>query len=310
MRNSLFLFAFVLAIFSCSEKLPKGIIPEDQMEDILYDFHLAQTIEIPYLGDRELNQEEVMKAFYEKHNITKEDFDSSMAYYTKDIKHLISMYERIEDRMDKAAAEAGVKVSENASSNLGVKGDTLDIWQGSRLHLLTPSEFNDQLTFLVNADSSYYQHDLFHLKFMPHFMISQDMEKTAHGPLQNGLSVGLIIKYANDSVSSSIRTIYSNVSTTIMLKADSAQNIKQVYGFFCLPTKNTAPVLIDGIQLYRFHTIDKQIDDILIDTESDEETGDSVIVFTKDSAGQQRRLSPQELRNNRKVQKRVRIRKR
>lgn len=307
MRNSfIFLLLFFISsvFFSCGDKTPKGVIPEEKMEQVLYDFHLAQALQEPHVGP-EFDAEQVMEALYAKYNITQEDFDTSMSYYSRDLEKLTAMYERLEKRYNEEAEKVGLEFSQASNVNtFGVTGDTLDIWPISRLHLLTVSALNDRFSFRVPADTTFYQHDIFHLKFMPHFLASYEELSKSNGSLMNGLVAGLIIQYENDSISSAIRTVYSSQKTTVILKADSARNIKTVYGFFSLHTKKAAPVLIDGIQLLKLHTGNYQ-----------EEQEEPSIIDRKgpmslDTAGSQRRLSPQELRSTRPVERKVNIRKR
>jgi len=308
MRNSfVFLLLFIISsvFFSCEEKTPKGVIPEEKMEQVLYDFHLAQAMQEPHVGP-EYDADQVMEALYAKYNITKAVFDTSMSYYSKDLEKLTAMYERLEKRYNEEAEKVGYELNQAATANtFGISGDTLDIWPISRLHLLTVSALNDRFSFYISADTTFYQHDMFRLQFLPHFLASPEDIAKSNGSLMNGLVAGLIIQYENDSISSAIRTIYSNQRSNVILKADSARNIKSVYGFFSLHTKRAAPVLIDGIQLFKLHTGDNQEE-----PEDRPSLLDRKDPMALDTMGSQRRLSPQELRSTRPVERKVNIRKR
>ena len=126
----------------------------------------------------------------------------------------------------------------------------------------------------------------------------------------NGLVAGLVIHYENDSVSTAIRTIYSNQYSNIVLRADSARNIKAVTGFFSLNSEKSSTVLIDGIQLLRFHTGTPAAQQAKENSDAPVLQKDTLVV--KDTADIiiQKRLSPQELRQSKPVQKKVNIKKR
>lgn len=305
MRNSFVLLILLLCVsfFSCSKKTPPGIIPQQEMEDILYDFHLVQGTDLPHV-DQEVNSEQMLAAFYKKHGITQEDFDSSMAYYTKDLKNLMAMYERLAKRIEETANEEGVLNAQAMNDPTGYKGDTLDIWPLSRLQLLTNSQLNNHLTFHVQADTNFYQHDVFYLNFHPHFL-APPVDNFSSVPVSSGVTAGLIVQYENDSLSAVVRTIYNNQYTSVILRADSTRNIKSVFGFFNMPSKNFMPVLLDDISLHRFHTSDKPF----VPTEvTDRET--LVAEEQPETITVNRRLSPQELRSSRPVERKVNIKKR
>lgn len=305
MRNSFKILFFIagLLLFSCSEKTPKGVIPKDRMEDVLYDFHVIQAVDLPHI-DQEVDKESLMEAFYEKHHITKEDFDSSMSFYSRDLDGLLAMYEHVTKRIDESAANEGVVDLRDHSQDL--RGDTLDIWPLSRIHLLTASKLNHQFTFEIDADTTFYQHDRFNLVFSPHFLNPSSEQYRNGEVLQNGVAVGLIVKYENDTISSTIRTIYSAQPTTITLRADSAYIIKSVLGFIGLPNKNSSPVILDGIKLLKIHVNNESSpsEKVLVTDESELAPRDTT------TSGPQRRLSPQELRSTRPVERKVNIKKR
>lgn len=293
------ILAFV--VFACSESVPKGVMPRDKMVDVLYDFHLAQSLEQPHLGPK-IDIDAVMSAFYEKHNITKEDLDSSLSWYSKNMDLLADIYKELGQRYEAAEKQVGSPVRESSSYN--VSGDTLDIWNQSRLRFLTKSKFNNHFDFSIPADTTFYIHDLFQLMFDLHFMDTPQNSQTPTS-VESGVAVGLVVHYDNDSISSTMRTIYSPMHSSLILKADSALKIKSVSGFFSLPSKRASSVIIDGISLLRFHTESEEPAKI-----EEPEERDSIIKSPTDSLPAQRRLSPQEIRSSKPVEHKVRIRKR
>lgn len=306
MRNSFLLLVllFCVSFFSCTKKTPAGIIPQDKMEDILYDFHLVQGADLPHVN-QDVDAEVILESFYKKYDITQEDFDSSMAYYTKDLKNLMAMYDRVAKRIDLAANDGELKMEGgiNDAAN-AYKGDTLDIWPLSRLFLLTSSELNSHFTFHIQADTTFYQHDVFHLNFHPHYL-TPPTDAFSDAPIQAGVTAGLIVRYENDSLSTVIRTNYNNQYTSVILRADSALAIREVFGFFSMPSKKYMPVLIDNISLQRFHTGDAPM--VSDDSEFSRRPIERELPETTTVS---RRLSPQELRQQRPVERKVNIRKR
>lgn len=289
-----------LCVIACSESVPKGVLPKGKMADVLYDYHLAQSFEQPHMGPK-VDVDAIMDAFYKKHDITREDLDSSLAWYSRHVDLLAEVYAELGERFNDASSS--VAPNATVSSSYDVHGDTLDIWNQSRLRFLTSSKLNNHFEFLVPADTSFYMHDLFQLQFDLHFMNPQENIMSVSAS-ETSLTVGLVVRYENDSVSASLRTVYSPQHSSLMLKADSALQIKSVSGFFGLPSKKSVPVIIDGITLQRYHT--EAVEPESTDSHDEED----VVATSPDSLPAPRRLSPQEIRSSKPVERKVHIRKR
>ena len=86
--------------FSCQkDKVPEGIVDEKTMVDILAEMHTADAffnIMNGYECDTligEINY--TYNQIFKKHNVSKEDFDKSMDYYSKNPKKFRAMYEKV-----------------------------------------------------------------------------------------------------------------------------------------------------------------------------------------------------------------------
>lgn len=89
------MFRFVPAIFillffsSCSgkDKIPKSILPQGKIQDVMWDMILADEFVTSYIwkNDSLINRLEESSKFYERifsiHKITKEQFQKSITYY-------------------------------------------------------------------------------------------------------------------------------------------------------------------------------------------------------------------------------------
>jgi hypothetical protein len=101
MKITAFIFSLILLV-SCSsnktEKIPEGIIPFDAMSDIMLDVQLMEShlnserMYDPYIADSTLA---FYNAVYKKHKVTKEHYDSSMAYYANHILLMDSLYNNV-----------------------------------------------------------------------------------------------------------------------------------------------------------------------------------------------------------------------
>ena len=78
------LFCILLAMIvmlSCVKEI-KHLTP-GTMEDILYDYHLAQNMTDYDDADRDYHKHLYYAAVLKKHGVTQADFDSSMVYYLR-----------------------------------------------------------------------------------------------------------------------------------------------------------------------------------------------------------------------------------
>lgn len=118
------LFKTLLLIFiitSCGTSTPDGVIPIEKIIPIIEEVHIANAV----LIDTHKSKKESLSCYkyiYEKHNITQEEFDSSMEYYAKNPKKLRKAYIEILNRLE--IRDSLLKVAQEART------DTLQLWKG------------------------------------------------------------------------------------------------------------------------------------------------------------------------------------
>ena len=85
MRKTLFFFiaAFVVAFLTVSCDDNKHIISSGEMEEILYDYHLADAMAQQAKGGYAQNAVAYRAAVLKKYDVSQSDFDSSMVYYMR-----------------------------------------------------------------------------------------------------------------------------------------------------------------------------------------------------------------------------------
>ena len=90
MRRLLPVFLLLLVLVSCTgrKSVPKGVLPPDQMEKVLYDVILAEGYAESYLyADSSMSKEEWMNKEMDKvlaiHKVSQETFMKSYDFYKK-----------------------------------------------------------------------------------------------------------------------------------------------------------------------------------------------------------------------------------
>ncbi|MBQ0048105.1 MAG: DUF4296 domain-containing protein [Prevotellaceae bacterium] len=287
----------LLFAFSCS-KNPDGILSTGKMEDVLYDYHIAQGLidQLP-VEEREKKSQEYIDAVFEKHGVTEAEFDSSIIYYNRHSKDLHKIYSNIKDRLTEVSEEMKVTNGNNDLMAIFAEGgDTTNLWNKDNLIVLRDKEILNHESFLFNADSSYRKNDQFTLSFSSLFVKEQNDERDVQ------LCAGLILYFKDGKSIAQTRQINYNGQQQISVKAIEGQDISKVGGFFYYSGKTATRNIcfIDGISLIRMHEKDSEpavtVDTVKVDS------------IAKDTLNlPAKRLSPEEIRNMNKSNEQIKI---
>lgn len=239
------------ALSGCKPTVPSTFLSEDEMEDILYDYHLAEAMARVQGGDYSHTLVTYRTAVLRKYGVSQEKFDTSMVYYMRHTEQLLAIYKHISERMESRAHELGSNVGSLAEmGNIRAHGDTTDIWKGESSVALIPDQPYNLRSFTLRADSSFRQGDSFTLTLTSNF-IFQDGSR-------DGV-VSLAVVYANDSVASRVQHVSSAMPVTVSISNDDSLKVREVRGFFLLApntqTGSTSTTLhlmtLSHIHLYR-----------------------------------------------------------
>ena len=236
------LIACLALLTSCGKEIPDEIIQPNQMEKVLYDYHLMMS-----LSDNSKNTEKEARKNYvfQKHGITKADFDSSMVWYTRESKELMTIYDNLNKRFKREHEHTArlLESREDATTRTFVSGDTVDVWSKENLLWFTKAPLNNRLTFEIKADTTFHPRDAFHWNMDYYFF--------AEGEAIMGLNV----VYDNDSVIGMTKSITQSGPQDIYLHTDSTFKIKALNGFIYVPEsqKKQPNILLHKINLTRYH---------------------------------------------------------
>ena len=245
-----FMFAFVTLLLSCKPQVPGKYIQPDDMEDILFDYHIAMGM----VSDNDTN--DFQKRMYEasvfkKHGVTEAEFDSSLVYYTRHADRFQTIYENLSKRLSDEAVSLGVAASD--VSNFGentASGDTANVWQESSSLVLATLEPHNVESFHIMADSAYHKGDRIILSFDTQF-IFQDGYK-------DGVAM-LAVRLSNDSIVTRVLHISESTHYDISISDDENSGIKEIRGFISLQNQANSSqttlklMFVSNIRLIRCH---------------------------------------------------------
>ena len=201
MRNKKISWTLLLSVAllaGCGKQIPKDVIRPDKMENILYDYHLTTAMSGNISYNENYKKEALRKYVYEKHHITKAEFDSSMVWYTRHTEDLAKIYTNLGKRFreEKKDIKRLLAMRENKPS-MSQPGDTVDVWYNKTLYWLTDAPLSNKITFEIPTDSNFKVKDAF-LWSADYIFLSNRQQQ---------VTMGFNILFDNDSVSGKVTEV-------------------------------------------------------------------------------------------------------
>lgn len=105
MRIPIILFVSVLALTSCGEKQekkPAYLLEEEKMVSVMVDLHLIETAHNLKVMEADTNNaqyEQFMSSIFVSNEVSKEQFDSSLFYYSTRTEEMNVIYDKVLERL-------------------------------------------------------------------------------------------------------------------------------------------------------------------------------------------------------------------
>ena len=251
----------ILLLTACKPRVPSRYIQPDEMEDILYDYHVGQGMISMVDNERDYQKQLYFNAVLKKHGVTRAEFDSSLVYYYTRADKFVDIYTRVQDRLGDKAMELGASSGEvERFTATTLTGDTADIWEGDRRMMLMPLAVGNVIQFSQKGDTTYHKGDRFLLTFKSDYLMKSGSRSA---------TVYLAITYANDTVVAR-NTSISTSGTTRLEFASIDQKVKEIRGFFYMgkPQQNDNAgdlclLFLDQIHLIRFHQTEAERQEVM-----------------------------------------------
>jgi hypothetical protein len=245
-----------LLCVACKPTTPSQYIQPDDMEDLLVDFHKARALAVEEGGSyNDINYRKVLywRAALQKHQVTEEQFDSSLVYYYGRADRFADMYKHVLSRLEEEALQLGATEGDiGRYATLSETGDTANIWTTPSTCMLMPCPPYHRLEFSIEGDSLYRPGDTFLVQFVSDFVY------------QSGSKDGLLyvaVDYPDTVIVKQTRFSYSGLN-----QLDISSRVKscpqRVRGFFYLGGANEQTTIlrllfVNSIQIIRFHKKDE-----------------------------------------------------
>ena len=251
-RISLGLFlVFMCLLTGCKPQIPSQYLEPDEMEAILYDFHVMTSMtSVHYDKKTDYNKHLYMTEILEKHQVSQAVFDSSLVYYCTHAELLKSVYQNLSTRLEEQVLALGASTGEmNKYSGYSESGDTANIWKQNTEYMLIPIPPYNRIDFQIQSDSIFAAGDVLQLHFMTNFVYQSGTKDAV---------MYMAVTYDNDSVASYRNQVYMSGLSQLRVTTDHRHKIKSLKGFIYLDKgsddNNTMKLMfINGVQLIRFH---------------------------------------------------------
>lgn len=243
----------LLACFmvACQVKRPDVVLSDTQMENVLYDFHVAKAMgeDIPY--NESYKRVLYLESVYKKYGITQADFDTSMVWFARNPDALTKIYENVNARLkaERDGINHLIALRDNKPKE-SLPGDSIDVWIWQHIYELTGMPLDNKITFALPTDTNFKDRDT--LRWTVHFrFLNEQPVDSVYAPL-----MAMQIFYDKDTISDMLK-VQNSGTETLQLAADTLGKIKEIRGFIYYPMQKTAQSLLtDHISLMRFHATD------------------------------------------------------
>jgi hypothetical protein len=141
MKNIFWGIILLVTLFSCSLK-KQDIIPQRKMPPIIVDIHIANGIMSTnqlFNLEYELDSIKIYSWVFDKHGITKKQFDSSLVYYTRQPDALNKIYDKVIARLSKIQDEISSAEEKEATEKTNI------VWQDKKTYRFPADGPTDKL---------------------------------------------------------------------------------------------------------------------------------------------------------------------
>ena len=249
-RNSVLLLCLCLFLFvSCAKGNRRAdVLAPKKLEAILFDYHLAQVMINDLPSSERYKKDLYFDYVYDKHGVTSAEVDSALVYYARYPEALSEVYENLSVRIKNTQKRLADETTQFESHKpITVVGDSADLWYETRLKLMYPSVLGNRFDFTIPADTNFKANDSFEwsgeVMFLP-----DEVDSVNHY-----IHISLMVKFANDSVSSVDTMLYTSGTYSLLLDDTIGVRLNNLSGnVYYKGKKQGHDALLYGMRLMRY----------------------------------------------------------
>lgn len=250
-------FLLVAILVSCKVEIPEEVLPPEKMEAVLYDYHLTQSM-ASTLASVDYKEKLMYTYLYDKHNISKEHFDSSLVWYNRYPKYMKAIYENLEGRLqDEVDLLGGAKNLQYEGVDLdaaNLLADVAELWSGHPVKELSSTPLNNRLhfSFDVPKDSTFLVGDSLVFSFNAFFIAGNALD------VKQEIYASVTLEYNDDSYLIKGLSVKESDYYVIPVARNNNTLLKSMSGYvyyFDDDTTYSSKVLLHDLSLKRLHPV-------------------------------------------------------
>jgi len=246
-----FVITSCVGFSACKKKMPSDVLSKGDMEDVLVDYHIAKAMSENLPVDERYKEALYMDYVYQKNGTTKDAFDHSLEWYSRNTDDFAKIYEKVIKRLASKREDIKTQIAEGGDDEQQQQsetGDVVNVWHKQKIYKLTKAPASNKFYFTILPDANYKERDALQWNLRCTFISARNNQQEA--------VMGLTIKYVNDSIISDTRNITSTGLYNIRIQNNSSCKIGEIKGFVYY-TKNSGypqdALIVDNIALTRYH---------------------------------------------------------
>jgi hypothetical protein len=247
MRRKLFKYSIALLtmamLIACS-KVPRDVLSERKMKDVLIDMLLAENIMSEnykaYIDST--SKAALYQSVFRKHNITQAVYDSSLVWYGKNLDVLIEVYDLATYEVNERIRDLG-DVQASAAPSAG--RDSVDVWPRRNYMTLQPGALFNGTVFSIRPEGPYPSGSSFVLGLRVWGLT----DKMRHTP---AIRIAAELTDTTLVVNETLRTEGYHALT---LKTPATKAVRRIYGYIRMDNAETGyyKIYIDSLSLVRYN---------------------------------------------------------
>ena len=252
--HTLTLCLLMMLMTACAPSLPDGVLTRDEMEDVLYDFHIAQALyETREYHSTESDIIALRANVLRKHGLTQQEWDKTMLYYCQHADEMHQIYLGLVDRVERNVIALGGK----SEGMQGEEADTANVWNTNANVILMQQPPYNVLSYDITPDSTFQDGDNISLQCDAKFVFQDGYR---------AMIMVMAVTYDNDSIVTATSHINNDGHGIVTVNNEHDRlHVKNIKGFLMLEKNLEAVtsqqvsttlrlVSLRNIRLHHLHT--------------------------------------------------------